>query len=367
MDFFEMLVQYEKNFEKKITDNLNIFKREVINYSNIKNNDINFDNIEEKNIKEIIKEISTSKILHQFLHSKYKLSNNNKYTIFAKDIKKKENYNYNNQKDINLNKIINIPIFKNNLIEEIKKTIFQNIKNKYLLKLNELLTVKKDITKNNLKININNENEENSLIQNLIPITNNQLFVPIKKKIQLNEKKIKTKNKTFRNENNNFGVSKDSQNINFKNIRMKRNKNKEIFLNNNKSSLISFLIENGGLEKNNNINNNNNNFDKTYVKNIHFLNKKNSCGSEKSISIDKKFLNRIESQGKITINKLKIKDLRKRINQNHSPKKIQDNNIKQPINLLERNNNLSIKLKGKRNLSSKNLIKSNYNIKKDKN
>ncbi len=372
MDFFDMLIQYEKNFEKKITDNLNIFKREIINYSNIKYNDINFDNIEEKNIKEIIKEISSSEILHKLLYSKYKISNNvHKYTIFAKDIKKKENNNYNNQKDINLNNIIEIPIFKNNLIEEIKKTIFNNIKKKYLLDLNELLTLKKNNSKNNLKIVIN-ENEENSLISNLVP-NNNQLYVPIPKKIILNEKKIipNNKNKTFRNEMNNFGISKDNtQNFNFKNIRMKRNKNKDIFLNNNKSSLISFLKENGGLEKiknNNHNNNNNNNIDKTYVKNIH-LNKKKSGTSEKSFSIDKKVLHRIESQGKITINKLKIKDLKKKINQNNSPKKIQDKSIKQPINnIFERNNNLSIKLKGKRNLSSKTLIKNNYNIEKDKN
>ena len=369
MDFFDMLVQYEKNFEKKTTNNLNIFKRAIINYSNMKYNDINFENIEEKNIKEIMKEVSSSKLLHKYLYSKYKISNNNnKYTIFAKDIKKKENNKYNNQKEINLNKIINIPIYKNNLIEEIKNTIFNNIKKKYLLHLNELLTMKKYNTKSNLKLTVN-ENEEKSIISNIIP-NNNQLYIPIPKKIILNEKKIKsnTKNKTFRNEINNFGSKDNNQNINFKNIRMKRNHNKDIFLNNNKSSLISFLKENGGIDKIKNNNNNNNNFDKTYIKNIHFMNKKNSCGSEKSFSIEKKVLHRIESQGKITLNKLKFKDIKKKINQNYSPKKIQDKSINQRINnIFERNNNLSIKLKRKRNLSSKNLIKSNYNIEKDKN
>ena len=319
MDFYNMLIQYELNFEKKITKQLNKFKTEIINYSRTINNYKDIENIDEKNIKEIIKEILSSKKLFQFLNLKYKLSNNNKCTIYAKDIIKEKRTNFNNQKEINLNNIIIIPLFKNNLDEEIKKRLFQKIKFKYLSDLNNSINEKKQVIpkNNNLTINVCNNYSNNSLLLTFSPKNEEQTFFPKQNTILKKKNQIQEINKTFRKEKEqklskekNLNLNKNNDN----NIRMKRNKNKQILSNNNKSSLISFLQINKQFEKNK---------EKIYIRNLHFYNKNN----KKEICLDKKTMKKSESQGKIIINKLKILGLRKNNKNNISSSNI----INKPI------------------------------------
>ncbi len=204
MDFYDALMKYEDIFGDIIKKNLDKFKnkiKDIIINENQQIDKIIINDINNKNIIEILKDIESSDKLKKLIQLKNNNINKNKCFILAKDNKKIINRNYNNQKGILNNNRKGININENEIkkeIKEIKYTIKNSIKKKYLFEINKEREIK---CKNLKERNILNYNEKSIIKEiklsksrdskNLIPI-NKLKNIEDKVKTPLN---IETRNK----------------------------------------------------------------------------------------------------------------------------------------------------------------------------
>ena len=348
MDFYDELLKYEDLFGVSILYNLEVFEKEIKNIivkdNKLKDNEKS-DGKENINIKEIIKEIQTSNKLKELLQTKYNLIQKKKYYIFAQNIKKKINRNFNNQKGILNNNIKSIEFTLNNFSKEIKEELKSIIKEKYLFYLI------------NQKENLNdNKKYQKESIKNdsISDIDQNFDFTYL----NYNNRKM---NNNIQNFSNNNSINKKkyisifnefTQNLKHKrNITFKKNIQNEIEFkkhhtdnNNSKVTLDECINE----EKKEIIN-------KNQLKNI--MNKENNINLKTEISS--------EEQKKKTMIKFKIGKYNT-LNKKKKEKTKQIIRIKPIPEIKINKDKYQIKIKGKRILSSRMTIRNEDNLIKQK-
>ena len=363
MDFYEALMKYEKIFGDILKKNLEKFKNklnEIVNkkYSkNDENKNNEFDNIENKNIKEIIKEIETSNKLKNFIQLNNDKTKKNKCIIFAKDVKKKENRNYNNQKriinknDINKNELNDEEITK--MIKEIKEKMANKIKENYLNEINKNFEKNKNpnLTQNDfsnvLERKINYSITDTNLSKsrdsrNIISITQRNNKSKFKTPINIITKTKKSVN--YLNDigyipnNDEDGKIKSNFNIFKNNQRIITEENKDE--NNKKIHIKNIKINNGieNIEKNNN------------------KNKEERPISNKKIEISKFKIGNNEYKLKNNNNNNQHKNNKKMKNNNKHIVKIKPRPETEEINHIDKNK-IKIHFNKKRILSSRMIIK----------
>ena len=339
MDFYEALMKYEDIFGNIVKKNLEKFKKKLIEIiENNKNNEnkINENNdIENINMKEIIKEIESSNKLKQIIQLKYKSLKKNKCIIFAKDIKRRHNRNYNNQKKIS-NHDVTIE-FNEEIEKEIKERIKNNIKEKFLNELNKQIN-------NNYKNSTQNHFSKFSEKKINYSITESNLS---KSRDSRNLIPLATKRKTFKDKlQTQINITKSKKSVNHLNFNSISPKNENIILNRN----LNFLKNNIITEENKNELNK-----KINIRNIKIFDK----NKEKNENKNKE--NRPYSNNKkIEISKFKIGNNENKVyNNNKNVKKIQMVKIRArpDTNPNINDNKIKINFKGKRILSSRMVIK----------
>ena len=343
MDFYDELLKYEDLFGVSILYNLEVFEKEIKNLivkdNKLKDNEKS-DGKENINIKEIIKEIQTSNKLKELLQTKYNLIQKKKYYIFAQNIKKKINRNFNNQKGILNNNIKSIEFTLNNFSKEIKEELKSIIKEKYLFYLinqKENLNDNKKYQKESIKNDSISDIDQNfdftylSCENNIQNFSNNH---------SINKKKYISIFNEF------------TQNLKHKrNITFKKNIQNEIEFkkhhtdnNNSKVTLDECINE----EKKEIIN-------KNQLKNI--MNKENNINLKTEISS--------EEQKKKTMIKFKIGKYNT-LNKKKKEKTKQIIRIKPIPEIKINKDKYQIKIKGKRILSSRMTIRNEDNLIKQK-
>ena len=379
MDFYDSLFQYDLEVQNKLTERLNSFIKSInllrnesqLNFPNNKNNKY-------KHINTLIEEINSSNkfknklLLNQKKNLLFKMNNknkiNSKYYIYAKDM------NQNNQKmdiieiqnGINKEPLISrikpqlelSKCFKQNSIEilcdnnnesqtetgkghnniseeekELEKfksdvnkivcdIIKQEVKNKYINKINEIYKNKKNLNLKRLNEN-NGGSSENTHRQKI----KNNNFVRInlpKNEIILKEEKEGKENK----KNNNHSTEKNQNLLNYFNDNDKKTSNKDLrnSVTNNNGKHLKIKVTKNDLLNFNNLNNKNFN-------NLLIINKKIKSAKENNNNIqsNKNFGNE---------NRIKIKETIK-----IKPKKadiissINDNEMNSINNKINENNN----------------------------
>ena len=368
MDFYEALMKYEEIFGDILKKNLEKFKNALneIIIKEFSKNDDNKNNefgIENNNIKEIIKEIETSNKLKKLIKLNYDKAKRNKCIIFAKDLKKKECRNYNNQKRIINNNNIN----KNELndddeeikkmIKKIKEKIKNKIKENYLNEVNKNLENKNpNLTQNEFSNDFERKLQYNITEMNLSKSRDSRNFISITQRN--NKTKFKSPINIITKIKKSENYLKDIEYIpnNDQDVNIKRNFH---FLKNNNQRMLT--------EENKNDNN---------IK-IHFKNIKINNGIENNEKYIKKIKeDRPISNKKIQISKFKIGNNEYKLknnnyNNNHKNNKKIKNNPKQMLRIkpkLEINtlnqidkNKIKIQFNNRRILSSRMVIKEEDN------
>ena len=298
------------------------------------------DGKENINIKEIIKEIQTSNKLKELLQMKYNLIQKKKYYIFAQNIKKKINRNFNNQKGILNNNIKSIEFTLNNFSKEIKEELKSIIKEKYLF---YLINQKENLNDNKKYQKESIKNDSISDIDQNFDFT----YLNYKNNIQNFSNNHSINKKKYISIFNEF-----TQNLKHKrNITFKKNIQNEIEFkkhhtdnNNSKVTLDECINE----EKKEIIN-------KNQLKNI--MNKENNINLKTEISS--------EEQKKKTMIKFKIGKYNT-LNKKKKEKTKQIIRIKPIPEIKINKDKYQIKIKGKRILSSRMTIRNEDNLIKQK-
>ena len=343
MDFYDELLKYEDLFGVSILYNLEVFEKEIKNLivkdHKLKDNEKS-DGKENINIKEIIKEIQTSNKLKELLQTKYNLIQKKKYYIFAQNIKKKINRNFNNQKGILNNNIKSIEFTLNNFSKEIKEELKSIIKEKYLF---YLINQKENLNDNKKYQKESIKNDSISDIDQNFDFT----YLNYKNNIQNFSNNHSINKKKYISIFNEF-----TQNLKHKrNITFKKNIQNEIEFkkhhtdnNNSKVTLDECINE----EKKEIIN-------KNQLKNI--MNKENNINLKTEISS--------EEQKKKTMIKFKIGKYNT-LNKKKKEKTKQIIRIKPIPEIKINKDKYQIKIKGKRILSSRMTIRNEDNLIKQK-
>ena len=298
------------------------------------------DGKENINIKEIIKEIQTSNKLKELLQTKYNLIQKKKYYIFAQNIKKKINRNFNNQKGILNNNIKSIEFTLNNFSKEIKEELKSIIKEKYLF---YLINQKENLNDNKKYQKESIKNDSISDIDQNFDFT----YLNYKNNIQNFSNNHSINKKKYISIFNEF-----TQNLKHKrNITFKKNIQNEIEFkkhhtdnNNSKVTLDECINE----EKKEIIN-------KNQLKNI--MNKENNINLKTEISSEEK--------KKKTMIKFKIGKYNT-LNKKKKEKTKQIIRIKPIPEIKINKDKYQIKIKGKRILSSRMTIRNEDNLIKQK-
>ena len=377
MDFYDSLFQYDLEVQNKLTERLNSFIKSInllrnesqLNLSNIKNNKY-------KHINTLIEEINSSNkfknklLLNQKKNLLFKMNNknkiNSKYYIYAKDMNKdnqkmdiieiengtnreplmprvkpqlelskcfKQNTieilcDNNNESQNETGKDHNciseeekeMEKFKSDVNKIVCDIIKQEVKNKYINKINEIYKNKKNLNMKRLNEN-NGGSSENSHRQKI----KNNNFVRInlpKNEIFLKEEKEGKENK----KNNNHSTEKNQNLLNYFNDNDKKTSNKDLrnSVTNNNGKHLKIKVTKNDLLNFNNLNNKNFN-------NLLIINKKiKSAKENNNIQSNKNFEkeNRIKIKETIKI-KPKKEDIISSINENEMNSinnKINENN-----------------------------------------
>lgn len=377
MDFYDSLFQYDLEVQNKLTERLNSFIKSInllrnesqLNLSNIKNNKY-------KHINTLIEEINSSNkfknklLLNQKKNLLFKMNNknkiNSKYYIYAKDMNKdnqkmdiieiengtnreplmprvkpqlelskcfKQNTieilcDNNNESQNETGKDHNciskeekeMEKFKSDVNKIVCDIIKQEVKNKYINKINEIYKNKKNLNVKRLNEN-NGGSSENSHRQKI----KNNNFVRInlpKNEIFLKEEKEGKENK----KNNNHSTEKNQNLLNYFNDNDKKTSNKDLrnSVTNNNGKHLKIKVTKNDLLNFNNLNNKNFN-------NLLIINKKiKSAKENNNIQSNKNFEkeNRIKIKETIKI-KPKKEDIISSINENEMNSinnKINENN-----------------------------------------
>ena len=377
MDFYDSLFQYDLEVQNKLTERLNSFIKSInllrnesqLNLSNIKNNKY-------KHINTLIEEINSSNkfknklLVNQKKNLLFKMNNknkiNSKYYIYAKDMNKdnqkmdiieiengtnreplmprvkpqlelskcfKQNTieilcDNNNESQNKIGKDHNniseeekeLEKFKSDVNKIVCDIIKQEVKNKYINKINEIYKNKKNLNMKRLNEN-NGGSSENSHRQKI----KNNNFVRInlpKNEIFLKEEKEGKENK----KNNNHSTEKNQNLLNYFNDNDKKTSNKDLrnSVTNNNGKHLKIKVTKNDLLNFNNLNNKNFN-------NLLIINKKiKSAKENNNIQSNKNFEkeNRIKIKETIKI-KPKKEDIISSINENEMNSinnKINENN-----------------------------------------
>ena len=377
MDFYDSLFQYDLEVQNKLTERLNSFIKSInllrnesqLNLSNIKNNKY-------KHINTLIEEINSSNkfknklLVNQKKNLLFKMNNknkiNSKYYIYAKDMNKdnqkmdiieiengtnreplmprvkpqlelskcfKQNTieilcDNNNESQNETGKDHNciskeekeMEKFKSDVNKIVCDIIKQEVKNKYINKINEIYKNKKNLNMKRLNEN-NGGSSENSHRQKI----KNNNFVRInlpKNEIFLKEEKEGKENK----KNNNHSTEKNQNLLNYFNDNDKKTSNKDLrnSVTNNNGKHLKIKVTKNDLLNFNNLNNKNFN-------NLLIINKKiKSAKENNNIQSNKNFEkeNRIKIKETIKI-KPKKEDIISSINENEMNSinnKINENN-----------------------------------------
>lgn len=377
MDFYDSLFQYDLEVQNKLTERLNSFIKSInllrnesqLNLSNIKNNKY-------KHINTLIEEINSSNkfknklLVNQKKNLLFKMNNknkiNSKYYIYAKDMNKdnqkmdiieiengtnreplmprvkpqlelskcfKQNTieilcDNNNESQNEIGKDHNniseeekeLEKFKSDVNKIVCDIIKQEVKNKYINKINEIYKNKKNLNMKRLNEN-NGGSSENSHRQKI----KNNNFVRInlpKNEIFLKEEKEGKENK----KNNNHSTEKNQNLLNYFNDNDKKTSNKDLrnSVTNNNGKHLKIKVTKNDLLNFNNLNNKNFN-------NLLIINKKiKSAKENNNIQSNKNFEkeNRIKIKETIKI-KPKKEDIISSINENEMNSinnKINENN-----------------------------------------
>jgi len=378
MDFYDSLFQYDLEVQNKLTERLNTFIKSIsllrnesqLNLSNNKNSKYN-------HINTLIEEINSSNkfknkiLINQKKNLLFKMNNknkiNSKYYIYAKDMNQdnkkmdiieiengtnkeslisrikpqlelskcfKQNnidilcYN-NNENQTEAGRCHNIiseeekelEKFKSDVNKIICDIIKQEVKNKYIIKINEIYKNKKNLNLQRLNEN-NGGSSENSQRQKI----KNNNFVRInlpKNDIFLKEGKEEKENK----KNNNHSTEKNQNLLNYFNDNDKKTSNKELrnSVTNNNSKHLKIKVTKNDLLNFNNLNN-------KHFNNLLIINKKIKSAKENNNNIqsNKNFENENRIKIKETIKiKPKKEDIISSINENELNSinnRINDNN-----------------------------------------
>ena len=363
MDFYDSLFQYDLEVQNKLTERLNLFIKSINllrneSQLNLSNNQ----NSKYKHINTLIEEINSSNkfknklLLNQKRNLLFKMNNknkiNSKYYIYAKDMNQdnqkmdiieiengankqplisrvkpqlelskcfKQNsieilFDNNNESQTEIGKDHNnlseeekeLEKFKSDVNKIVCDIIKQEVKNKYINKINEIYKNKKNL--NLQSLNENNEgNGDNSHRQKI----KNNNFVRInlpKNEIFFKEEKEGKENK----KNNNHSTEKNQNLLNYFNDKEKKASNKDLrnSVTNNNGKHLKIKVTKNDLLNFNNLNNKNFN-------NLLIINKKiKSAKENNNFQSNKNFENeRIKIKETIKI-KPKKEDIISSINEN---------------------------------------------------
>ena len=363
MDFYDSLFQYDLEVQNKLTERLNLFIKSINLLRNESQLNLsNHQNSKYKHINTLIEEINSSNkfknklLLNQKRNLLFKMNNknkiNSKYYIYAKDMNQdnqkidiieiengankqplisrvkpqlelskcfKQNsieilFDNNNESQTEIGKDHNnlseeekeLEKFKSDVNKIVCDIIKQEVKNKYINKINEIYKNKKNL--NLQSLNENNEgNGDNSHRQKI----KNNNFVRInlpKNEIILKEEKVGKENK----KNNNHSTEKNQNLLNYFNDKEKKASNKDLrnSVTNNNGKHLKIKVTKNDLLNFNNLNNKNFN-------NLLIINKKiKSAKENNNFQSNKNFENeRIKIKETIKI-KPKKEDIISSINEN---------------------------------------------------
>ena len=363
MDFYDSLFQYDLEVQNKLTERLNLFIKSINLLRNESQLNLsNHQNSKYKHINTLIEEINSSNkfknklLLNQKRNLLFKMNNknkiNSKYYIYAKDMNQdnqkmdiieiengankqplisrvkpqlelskcfKQNsieilFDNNNESQTEIGKDHNnlseeekeLEKFKSDVNKIVCDIIKQEVKNKYINKINEIYKNKKNL--NLQSLNENNEgNGDNSHRQKI----KNNNFVRInlpKNEIFFKEEKEGKENK----KNNNHSTEKNQNLLNYFNDKEKKASNKDLrnSVTNNNGKHLKIKVTKNDLLNFNNLNNKNFN-------NLLIINKKiKSAKENNNFQSNKNFENeRIKIKETIKI-KPKKEDIISSINEN---------------------------------------------------